>query len=152
MDGQPVEGAAVTFISEDGNRSYTGSTDASGTFSLSSANEVGALPGKYKVVVIEQGRSGLEIQLKPQGKVSEKEEEARGQNGREGRAGLTDPTKGKTGGRGRGEARSGPVGGWGRPGTGSIQHSLGDSPRSMRGSTSPLTAKVPPDGELRIEA
>jgi hypothetical protein len=52
LDGQPVEGATVMFVSEDGNRSYTGFTDAAGKFSLASGEKPGATAGTYKVTVM----------------------------------------------------------------------------------------------------
>jgi hypothetical protein len=52
MDGKPVEGATVTFITEDGTQSASGQTDASGNFSLTAGGKEGVLPGTYKVMVI----------------------------------------------------------------------------------------------------
>jgi len=52
FDGKPVEGATVTFVSEDGKNSFSGSTDASGKYSLQEGEKVGALPGAYKVLVV----------------------------------------------------------------------------------------------------
>jgi len=52
MDGQPVEGAMVQFVTEDGNQSFAGMTDAGGNFSLEGGAKPGALPGTYKVIVV----------------------------------------------------------------------------------------------------
>lgn len=54
LDGAPVEGATVTFVSEDGVKTFSGTTDSSGAFSLGSGNSArpGALPGNYKVTVV----------------------------------------------------------------------------------------------------
>jgi hypothetical protein len=52
LDGQPVEGATVTFMTDDGKQSAAGSTDAAGKFSLSTNGKDGAPPGTYKVVVV----------------------------------------------------------------------------------------------------
>lgn len=52
LDGAPVEGATVTFVTADGKLSASGLTDASGHFSLSTASGPGAFPGDYKVVVV----------------------------------------------------------------------------------------------------
>src|SRR5206468_4122315 len=54
IDGTPVEGATVTYITEDGTKSYSGFTDASGKFDLtgSDSSKRGALRGDYKVTVI----------------------------------------------------------------------------------------------------
>lgn len=51
LDGKPVEGATVTFITEDGTQSASGQTDASGNFTLSDAGKPGVRPGTYKVLV-----------------------------------------------------------------------------------------------------
>lgn len=52
LDGQPVEGANVTFVSEDGSTSYSGFTDASGNCTLDTEPGKEAKPGTYKIVVI----------------------------------------------------------------------------------------------------
>jgi hypothetical protein len=52
LDGSPVEGATVTFVTADGKQSASGLTDASGHFSLSTATVPGAYPGDYKVIVV----------------------------------------------------------------------------------------------------
>jgi hypothetical protein len=52
LDGTPVEGASVVFVSESGNETYTGRTDAKGEFTVLSADQKsGAKPGTYKVLV-----------------------------------------------------------------------------------------------------
>lgn len=54
LDGQPLEGVTVTFIPQDGAESRyspAASTEADGSFSLSTINKQGALAGKYKVVL-----------------------------------------------------------------------------------------------------
>jgi hypothetical protein len=52
LDGQPVARATVTFTSEDGSKVFSGQTDESGKFSLSSTAGPGAAPGSYKVTVV----------------------------------------------------------------------------------------------------
>jgi len=54
LDGTPVEGATVTFVSEDGNSTYIGVSDASGNFTLTSSTggKKGAPAGTYKVTVV----------------------------------------------------------------------------------------------------
>jgi hypothetical protein len=51
LDGQPLEGAVVTFTSSDGNAVATGVTSASGKFKLLSGGQEGAKAGTYKVTV-----------------------------------------------------------------------------------------------------
>ncbi len=52
LDGEPVEGAAIVFIDENGLYPARGYTDANGRFSLDAFEyKTGAVPGTYKVVV-----------------------------------------------------------------------------------------------------
>lgn len=54
LDGQPVDRATVSFIPEDTsvtNADASGSTDASGNFTLTTRGNPGAYPGTYKVIV-----------------------------------------------------------------------------------------------------
>lgn len=51
LDGNPVDGAMVTFVATEGGALYTGQTDASGAFKLTHRNDPGAPPGSYKVMV-----------------------------------------------------------------------------------------------------
>lgn len=52
LDGNPVEGALVSFVSDDGTNIFSGATDASGNFTLANAqNQPGVTPGTYKVTV-----------------------------------------------------------------------------------------------------
>lgn len=64
LDGQPVSHATVTFTSEDGSRVFSGQTDDSGKFTLSSAKGPGAAPGSYKVTVAKYS-AGLAAPLSP---------------------------------------------------------------------------------------
>ena len=53
LDGKPVKGATVTFVSDDGKRSYSGFTDGEGNFTLVSGNnKSGVASGTYKVTVV----------------------------------------------------------------------------------------------------
>jgi hypothetical protein len=52
LDGTPVEGATVTFITADGNLSASAQTEADGSFSLSTGGQPGAFPGEYKILVV----------------------------------------------------------------------------------------------------
>ena len=50
--GRPVEGALVTFVPAQGNKSAVGSTNASGEYKLSTFGPSdGALPGAYKISI-----------------------------------------------------------------------------------------------------
>jgi hypothetical protein len=51
LDGTPVEGATVTFASEDGKVACAGFTDPAGNFSLSAGDKEGVPAGTYKVIV-----------------------------------------------------------------------------------------------------
>src|SRR5262245_52602162 len=52
LDGNPVEGATVSFVSEDGAEVYTGFTDSKGVFSLFKGQKEGIPSGSYKVTVV----------------------------------------------------------------------------------------------------
>ena len=60
LDGQPVAGAAVTFVAQTpGGRDAYGSTNENGEFRLTTTKpDDGALPGKYKVVIQPPGEEG----------------------------------------------------------------------------------------------
>ncbi|GIW98796.1 MAG: hypothetical protein KatS3mg111_2129 [Pirellulaceae bacterium] len=52
LDGQPVEGASVNFVSESTSYHASGVTDSNGHFSLRAFEEKpGAVPGEYRVTV-----------------------------------------------------------------------------------------------------
>lgn len=77
LDGKPVDGATVTFVSEDGKNSFSGSTDASGKYSLQEGEKVGALPGSYKVIVVKNPHKASSEAIDPAEsmKMMKKEEE-----------------------------------------------------------------------------
>lgn len=52
LDGNPIEGATVTLISDDGKKSFSGLSDASGNFEIKSGDKPGAPAGSYKVTVV----------------------------------------------------------------------------------------------------
>lgn len=53
LDGNPIEGATVTFVSEDGKNTFSGSSDASGNFTVSGPTKSSSIPsGTYKVLVV----------------------------------------------------------------------------------------------------
>jgi hypothetical protein len=54
LDGAPVEGAAVMFVSEQGGHVATGVTDAQGRFTLQTTNRPGAVAGMHRVTVVKQ--------------------------------------------------------------------------------------------------
>lgn len=62
LDGNPVEGATVAFVAEDGKTAYTGFTEAGGTFTLVGPDGKPGVPaGTYKVTVVKHAaKSGGE--------------------------------------------------------------------------------------------
>jgi hypothetical protein len=54
LNGTPVEGAAVMFVSGQGGHVATGVTDARGRFTLQTANRPGAVAGEHRVTVVKQ--------------------------------------------------------------------------------------------------
>jgi hypothetical protein len=67
LDGKPVEGATVSFVSEDGAKSYSGQTDANGEFTLSGGPRSGAPNGTYKVTVTKTAKVSGAEQMAPGG-------------------------------------------------------------------------------------
>jgi Domain of unknown function (DUF6795) len=66
LDGQPVEGATVTFhlVSDDKDgRLATGQTDRTGTFRLRTGDEDGVRPGDYKVVIVKSVLAGPKVKM-----------------------------------------------------------------------------------------
>jgi hypothetical protein len=58
LDGTAVSGATVVFVSEDGKNTYSGQSDASGSFTITGADGKSGVPaGNYKVTVSK--RSGM---------------------------------------------------------------------------------------------
>lgn len=87
LDGTPVEGASVIFMTEDGKTTYSGETDAKGNFTLTDFRQKTSIPsGTYKVIVTKNPPAG-NINMDPSNpesmKVMQKEaaEHAGGQPG-----------------------------------------------------------------------
>ena len=64
LDGEPVEGATVTFVPQsDGLSTAMGKTDASGRFSLvTPGGQSGAEPGRYNVIIMKREGTGEFVQ------------------------------------------------------------------------------------------
>jgi len=126
MDGNPVEGATVTFVTEDGNKSFSGQTDAGGNFTLSGPRGPGAERGNYKVVVVKSPKIPGAETMQPGSpeyqKQVEKMAEKKGPGSRPGFPGAPAPTLGPPGG---------------------VASELPSVYASA--ATTPLTAKIPPD-------
>lgn len=70
LDGQPLEGAAVSFVPDQTGRPAQGETDAAGKFKLSTAAAgQGVVPGKYKVGVSKMEKPAGAGGASPDGKV-----------------------------------------------------------------------------------
>ncbi len=123
LDGKPVEGATVTFASEDGKTTASGSSDASGNFSLMSGEKTGAPAGNYKVMVTKSQYTPTAEAPDPSGMMK-----------------MAPKDVGKGAPKGTGPL---PGGGTGAPKT--------ELPGIYAGTTSPLTAKVPSDGPVKVE-
>jgi hypothetical protein len=128
LDGKPVEGATVSFVSEDGKSTYSGASDASGNFSLQTGDKVGAVTGSYKVLVTKSPYKPTAEAPDPKGmqKMEEKD-----------KSGPKMPTPGM------------PMPGKGGATTPGAKSDL----PGIYGSamTTPLTAKVPSDGPVKLE-
>lgn len=128
IDGQPVDGATVTFMSEDGKKSFSGMSDSEGNFALSGPDKIGALPGNYKVLVVKGKKvAGLE-NMSPEGADYKKQMEKMGKESAKPKTGPGGPT---------------------RPGSGEDGSAVKSDLPSIYASvtTTPLTAKVPPDSQ-----
>ena len=140
LDGKPVAGATVTFVTSDGKMSATGYTDDSGSFSLSAGSQLGAYPGDYKVVVVkgrkvagDEGMATDSTEYMKQMK-SEAAESGKIKN-------PADAMKQKMMG-GKGPAST--------PGAPNVKSDL--PTMYATATTTPLTVKVPPDNQpVQIE-
>jgi hypothetical protein len=60
LDGNPVEGASVTFMPQSSGQPATGTTDAAGKFTLKThPHGEGVMPGKHKVTVQKMETTGF---------------------------------------------------------------------------------------------
>lgn len=147
LDGKPVDGATVTFISDDGKWTAFGTTDSSGHFSLQSGDKAGTLPGNYKVTVVKSPNKATEGNLDPNEAMKQmkkdQEEANKAQKSKAGSGGGSDPmSKMKMGGGG------GPGGGLGAaPGVEKTELPT----IYAAGTTTTLTATVPAAGAPAVE-
>jgi len=93
LDGKPVEGATVTFMTEDAKSTYGAITDANGNFTLVGSNQKqNVANGTYKVTVVKYPAEGAGGPLDPSSpdamKMMKKETSA---------AGVGNPVAGKGG-------------------------------------------------------
>ena len=65
MDGAPVSGANVTFVSEDGSKTFSAPTGADGKFTMTSGEKSGVEAGTYKVLVVKTAVLAGTENLKP---------------------------------------------------------------------------------------
>jgi hypothetical protein len=142
LNGTPVEGATVIFMTADGNNAANGFTDSAGMFSLTTGTQTGAYPGDYKVIVIKgpkvAGPEGMAIDSAEYMKQMKKEaaESAKGT------ITTTDAMKAKA--MGKGGVMPGPGGGQ------VVKSELPTIYATV--TTTPLTAKVPAENQpIKIE-
>ena len=134
LDGKTVAGANVVFTSEDGKLTYNGTTDDSGNFSLSSGETTGAAPGNYKVVVTKYPNMAVgadpssKESMDTMKKMADKGKQGPGTGMKMGPPGMPMP-----GGAGGSSAKS----------------ELPEAYASLE--KTPLTAKVPSDGPIKLE-
>ena len=145
LDGKPVEGAQVTFISDDGKHSFTATTDAAGLFSLFGGDGAGALPGNYKVTVIKTAaKKNVEsLSLEDAGKMMKKDYD----DAAKANKGASDPKKMMMGGKGgMMPPQAGMMGGPVNVGQKSELPAIYAS-----GVSTPITAKIPSEGPIAID-
>lgn len=121
LDGTPVQGATVVFITPDGSgQPVSGVSDATGRFTLSTGGKAGAPPGTYKVVVTKtEAMKGIEGMKPGDPKYMEQMK--------------------------KGMAKPGPS----MPGAFAPKSLL--PAIYAKADTTPLTQKVPPDGAIKLE-
>lgn len=141
LDGKPVEGASVTFLSDDGKTTAFGNTDASGNFTLSTGEIAGAIAGNYKVVVVKAPKvvGGAEMSPGGDGVGMSKEYVKQMEKDMDKNKG-TGPMMGKMG-----PGKMMPPGG----GATAIKTELPQTYSTAE--KTPLTAKIPSDGPIKIE-
>lgn len=145
IDGKPVEGATVTFVSDDGKQAASGQTDKDGNFTLSEGGVPGARSGSYKVIVTKtKGTSAPGEGASPEdmAKAMKKaaEDDAKAAKGTSKPAGSDAASKMKA---------MMPSGGSAAPGA-EVKSELPAMYAST--ATTPLSAKVPPDNQpIRLE-
>lgn len=136
LDGQPVEGATVTFMSDDGKQVSVGVTDATGKFELHTGDKPGAAPGAYKVTVLKAPKVAGAETMTPGSEeyLKSMKEEAKDEINASKKSNMyASKMPGMTGARGSSSIKS-------------------ELPAIYGGSgTTPLTAKVPSDGPIVLE-
>ncbi len=148
LNGTPVGGAQVSFVTEDGATAYHGSTNPAGEFEITSGAHKGVPAGSYKVTVIKAPQSSAAAATMRPGDVDYMKDVA----------GKKEPPKGGTGaagGAGGGKMAGGkgmmmmPGGG---PNMSSGSGLKSDLPMVYALSTStPLKATIPHDGPIKLE-
>jgi hypothetical protein len=149
LDGKPVEGATVTFISDDGKNSFSGSTDATGHFDLQSGEKHGAFPGDYKVTVVKNTSKPGAESIDPQegAKMMKKESEEADKANKANKAAYIGSADPKT----KMAAMAGSKTG---PNVGSTAPAALKSELPVvyaNGTKTPLTAKVPSAGPIQLD-
>jgi hypothetical protein len=140
LDGQPLAEATVSFNSDDGKTGGAGFTDASGNFTIESVSgKKGLIAGNYKVTVLKtKAVEGVSPASAAEGGGAPSKDyiAAASAAGKKGGKGSGPPTAGgKTGG-----SSNTPTG-----------MSKNEIPAVYGGNSSPLTAKVPSDGPVKLE-
>jgi hypothetical protein len=136
LDGKAVEGATVSFVTADGKQSATGFTDGSGAFSLTTADQSGAFPGEYKIVVTRSPKTSVVADQTPGSADYMKHMKKESAEQTKGGSTPGDAMKMKM------------IGGKGPAAPGSTQGVKSDLPAAYASTaTTPLTAKVPPDNQ-----
>ena len=152
LDGKAVEGATVTFTSDDGQYTASGVTDVSGNFSLACTVGPGAYPGNYKVTVAKYPRVDNAVSPTDQEGASNdyvKHMKKEMESSKE--AGITKtkmPSMKMPGGGAAIPTPSAMMPGASKMGS-AVKSELPETYASLE--KTPLTAKVPPDGPVQLQ-
>lgn len=154
LDGEPVDGANVTFMTEDGSKTYSGNTDAGGNFKLAANGVEGAMPGNYKVLVVKTKTVSESMDPTSPEYMKMMAEQMKG-DAKDAKKGSATKTPGGT--PPPGMKMMAPPGGMMAPPGGMMGGGSGPGLRSELpemyglGAKTPLTATVGPAGEPKVE-
>lgn len=156
FNGTPVEGAQITFISEDGKYTYTGFSNATGEFEVLNGTVRGAMPGQYKVTVVKSPRGASMEGTAPGDPNYMKDmmaaQKEANKNAPGMKTGSGGPPMGMTMGTRPGGGMMMPPGGMMMPGVGGGTQVKSELPQIYaQGTTTTLKVTIPHDGPVMLE-
>lgn len=145
LDGAPVAGAQVTFVTESGDKAFSGGTNEAGDFEITSGPHKGVPAGNYKVTVIKAPAFGSSTaSTKPGDPEYMKDMSAASKKDQQTKSGMKNTAPG-----GKGMMMM-PMGAGGGASAASPLKSELPSIYSLS-TTTPLKVTVPPDGPVVLD-